>query len=155
MNKRKYITKDRVNDIAKFLKESIDWLVKEDQGCCHYNFDENFALYVGWSGGYDMDDANIIKSPSGQERMENLYTGPWTSGYAIDAAVKIRNDWDCSDYEFLDFPWFEGGEGAVWDNGGAMSPNMTDDDYKREATWFLETYVDMVNAYNRGQILLG
>jgi hypothetical protein len=155
MNKRKYITKGRVNEVAKFLKESIDWLVKEDQGCCHYNLDENFAIYVGWSGGYDMDDANIIKSPTNQEQMENLYTGPWTCSYAIDAAVKIRNDWDCADYEFLDFPWFEGGDGEVWDNGGAMSPNMTDADYKREARWFLETYVDMTNAYNRGQILLG
>ena len=39
MNKRKFITKARVEEVAKFLQESVEWLKAQDCGCCHYNLD--------------------------------------------------------------------------------------------------------------------
>ena len=148
MTKRNIITKARIKDVARFLKESIDWLVKEDGGCCKYELpDDTFAIFIGWSGGFDAADETIIKSPNGQENIG----GRWTSCYAVEAAVKINNDFDWCDFEYLNYPW-DPETGECWDNGVSMSPNMTDAEYEEEAKWFLENYVDMVNALNKGQI---
>ena len=140
MNKKNFVTKNNIDKIVKFLKESIEWLVNEQQGCCHFNLNDNLALYVGWSGGFDPKDTDIIKEL-------NIEPGA-TSCYAIDAAVKIRNDYDCSDFEYLDFP-YNPETGDCWDNAVSMAPNMTTRQYKAEAKWFLETFVAMVNEMNK------
>ena len=136
MNKKNVLTKNNINKVANFLKESIEWLVNEQQGCCHFNLNDNLALYVGWSYGFDKNDTDIIKelNPDTNDRF----------CYAIDAAVKIRNDYDCADFEYLDFP-YNSETGDCWDNAVSMSPNMTTNQYKAEARWFLETFVAMVN----------
>jgi len=143
MNKRKFITKARVEEVAKFLQESVEWLKAQNCGCCHYNLDSTLAIYVGWSNGFDMADEDIIKSPSDQHPVNNP-SHPWVCGWAIDAAVKIRNDYDCADFEYLDFPSFED-SGECWDNSLSLRPNMSFKDYKMDAKWFLSEYVAMVN----------
>ena len=136
MNKKNIVTKENVAKVANFLKESIEWLVNEQQGCCHYNLNDDLALYVGWSGGFDPKDTDIIKEL-------NIEPGA-TSCYAIDAGVKIRNDYDCTDFEYLDFP-YDKETGDCWDNAVSMAPDMTTSQYKADAKWFLETFVAMVN----------
>lgn len=148
MVKRKFVTKKRVDEVADFLKESVDWLKKEDCGCCHYNLDNNFAIYVGWAGGYDMDNDYIIKSDTGREVVHNPWKN-WVCGYAIECAVKIRNDYDCADYEFTYYPHFNDEDGDCWDNGSNLAPNGN---YKVDAKDLLSTYVDMVNALNHNKI---
>lgn len=140
MNKKNVITKNNVAKVAKFLKESIEWLVEEQQGCCHFNLNSDLALYVGWGDGFDPKDTDIIKE---EEIAPNA-----RCCYAIEAAVKVRNDYDCADFEFLNYPWFDS-TGDCWDNGISMRPNMTTRDYKSDARWFLATFVAMVNEYNK------
>jgi hypothetical protein len=103
------------------------------------------VLAVGWSYGYDMADTDIIKSKEGQRN-----NGSWTCGYAVNAAVKVRNDADCTDFDMLDYPCYKDGE--CWDNGISMKPDQTTRDYRRNARWFLETFVSMTNAHKRGEI---
>ena len=149
MVKREFITKERINRIADFLRRSVMWLKKEDCGCCHYNLDDNFAIYVGWSGGFNVNDKGLITSPSNRSTVHNLYMGDWVCGYAICASVKIRNDYDCADYEFTYYPHFNDEDGECWDNGGSLAPNG---DYKVDAKDLMSTYVDMVNVLNHNKI---
>lgn len=145
MNKKNIVTKENIAEVADFLKEACDHFKNQGEGCYNLPLSEDLVLAVGWSDGYDMKDADIIKSEEGQRQ-----SGDWTCGYAVNAAVKVRNDVDCSDFDFLNYPSYKDGE--CWDNGISMRPNQTRKEYRKDARWFLETFVAMTNAHERGEI---
>ena len=146
MNKKNIVTKENIAKVADWLKTACDDFANNDaDGCYNFPLSEDLVLAVGWSNGYDMADTDIIKSKKGQSQRGSL-----TCGYAVNAAVKIRNDYDCSDFDMLDYPWYENGE--CWDNGISMKPNQTRRDYRSNARWFLETFVAMTNAHMKGEL---
>jgi len=150
MNKRKFLNKTNIDEVANFLKDSIHWLVKEQCGCCCYSFalSEDLAIYVGWSGGYDATDESIIRSEE-----VGLPHGGWCECYAVTAAVKIRNDYDCADYDFLDFPW-DKETGECMDNAFSIGPNADWKAYRTYARWLLDTFVELTNSITRGKTVL-
>jgi hypothetical protein len=145
MNKKSIVTKENITRVAKFLKESCEHFKKDGDGCCGFKLSNDLALYVGWSDGYNMADTDIIKSKEGQRQ-----NGSWTCGYAVNAAVKVRNDSDCADFDFLDYPFYEDGE--CWDTGISMKPDITDREYRKYARWFLGNFVEITNAHNKGEL---
>lgn len=149
MNKKSIVTKENVAKVAKFLKESCEYFKKDNEGCCGFQLSDDLALYVGWSDGYDMADDDIIKSKEGQ-RLTDGQGRQWTCGYAVNAAVKVRNDSDCADFDFLDYPFYENGE--CWDTGISMRPDATDGEYRKYARWFLKNFVEITNAHGKGEL---
>lgn len=145
MNKKNIVTKENISALADTLKTACDYFKNQGEGCFNFPLSEDLVLAIGWSDGYDMADNDIIKSEKGQRQ-----SGDWTCGYAVNAAVKVRNDADCSDFDFLNYPSYKDGE--CWDNGISMRPNQTRRDYRKDARWFLETFVAMTNAHERGEI---
>ena len=145
MNKKNIVTKENISKVADFLKEACDHFKNQGEGCYNLPLSEDLVLSVGWSDGYNMTDNDIIKSEEGQRQ-----SGDWTCGYAVNAAVKVRNDADCSDFDFLNYPSYK--DGDCWDNGISMRPNQTRREYRKDARWFLETFVAMTNAHERGEI---
>ena len=145
MNKKNIVTKENIAKVAKFLKESCEYFKQDGEGCRGFMLSDDLALYVGWSDGYDMADDDIIKSKEGRRQ-----NGSRTCGCAVCAAVKVRNDSDCADFDFLDYPFCEDGE--CWDTGIFMRPDVADSGYRKYAHWFLETFVDITNAYAKGEI---
>lgn len=145
MNKRNIVTKKNIEKVADFLKEACDYFKNQGEGCYNFPLSEDLSLYVGWSDGYDMADEDIIKSKEGQRQH-----GSWVCGWAVNAAVKVRNDFDCADFDFLNYPSYKDGE--CWDNGISMRPNQTRRDYRKDARWFLETFVAMTNSHEKGEI---
>lgn len=138
MNKKTYITKARLDKIENWLNNSIKWLKENDQGCCSYKLlGGDLALYCGWEADYDVNDKTVIHSKSEPE-------------YAIVVGVKVRNDFDCSDYQSLNFPCYEDGE--CWDCSLSIHPHETRRDTRRNIRWLLENFVDMTNAYNKGEL---
>ena len=146
MNKKNIVTKENIAKVADFLKEACEHFKNEGKGCFNFPLSEDLVLAVGWSDGYDMADPDIIKSEKGQRQ-----NGDCTYGYAVNAAVKVRNDADCSDFDFLNYPTYKDGE--CWDNGITMKPNQTRREYRKNARWFLETFVAMTNAHKKGEII--
>ena len=145
MNKKNIVTKESISKVADFLKEACEHFKNQGEGCYNLPLSEDLVLAVGWSDGYDMKDTDIIKSEEGQRQ-----SGDWTCGYVVNAAIKVRNDADCADFDFLDFPTYK--DGDCWDNGISMRPNQTRKEYRKDARWFLETFVAMTNARERGEI---
>ena len=139
MNKKEILTKKNIEGVANFLKSSVQSLVATDTGCCRFILNDDHAIFVGWSDGYDMTDTDIIKSPTDQRKV-----GSNVVGYAINAAVKVRNDFYWAEFDDLDFPYYED-NGECWDNALSLKPNMTIKDYKHDAKWFLSTFVSMFN----------
>ena len=145
MNKKNNVTKENISKVADFLKDACEHFKNQGEGCYNLPLSEDLVLAVGWSDGYNMADNDIIKSEEGQRQ-----SGDLTCGYAVNAAVKVRNDADCSDFDFLNYPISKDGE--CWDNGITMGLNETSEGYRKDARWFLETFVAMTNAHERGEI---
>ena len=146
MNKKNIVTKENIAKVADILETACDGVKTQCEGCLNFPLSDDLVLAVGWSDGYDMADTDIIKSEKGQRQ-----NGDCTCGYAVNAAVKVRNDADCSDFDFLNFPVYKNGE--CWDNGISMRPNQTRREYRKNARWFLETFVAMTNAHKKGEII--
>ena len=41
-----------VDNIAKWLKDSTNWLIDHQEGCCTLKLDDRLAICVGWSDGF-------------------------------------------------------------------------------------------------------
>lgn len=120
------------NKIAKFVKESVEWLQEEQQGCCTYKLDEHLAVCVGWSAGYGEEERNdVIQAKDSLDWGINVGIKVWTS----DAAM-------LTDYDWINFPYRDD-DGEVWDMGMSVEPNdnyeLIAEDLLRwynEAKWF-------------------
>lgn len=146
MNKKNIVKKENITKIADFLEKACEYFKKDGEGCYNYPLSEDLVLAVGWSDGYDMADTDIIKSKEGQRQ-----NGSWTCGYAVNAAVKVRNDCDCSEYDYLDFPVFVD-TGDCADTSISLLPNETRRGYRNLAKYFLKEFVAITNAHKRGEI---
>ena len=127
-------------EIKKFLKKSVKWLKKNQEGCCHYILDEHLAILVGWSAGY------------GNEKRKDVIQAKDNLDYGINAGIKVWTS-DAAmltDYDWVNFPFEENGE--VWDLGISISPRKK---YKMTAKWLLEQYeyVKDVELNDKGMIL--
>ena len=66
-----------MSKIAQFIKESVEWLVAEQQGCCTYKLNDHLAICVGWSEGY------------GKEKRDDVIQAKDDPDWGIDAGVKV------------------------------------------------------------------
>lgn len=127
-------------DIIKFVKQSVEWLQKEQQGCCHYKLDDHLAICVGWSAGYGKkirDD--IIQSKDDPDYGINVGIKVWTS----DATM-------LTDFDWINFPYYDDGE--VLDMSLEIAPN---ENYKHITDSLLKWYNEIKNISldNNGKIL--
>lgn len=113
-----------MSKIAQFIKESVEWLVENQEGCCRYQLDEHLAIFVGWSAGY------------GDEERDDVIQAKDDLDFGINAGVKVwTSDYMQTDYDWLNFPYYE--DGDVWDMGWDIKPN---EDYERVAEYLLGEY---------------
>ena len=112
-------------EIKKFLKKSVKWLKKNQQGCCHYILDDHLAILVGWSAGY------------GKEKRKDVIQAKDDLDYGINAGIKVWTSDSAmlTDYDWVNFPYEENGE--VWDLGFSITPR---EKYRRTVKWLLEQY---------------
>lgn len=118
------------NKIAKFVKESVEWLIEEQQGCCCYKLDDHLAVCVGWSDGY------------GEEERDDVVQAKGDPNWGINAGIKVwTSDSMRTDYDWINFPYYESGD--VLDMGFSIEPN---DDYELVAKSLLDMYYE-VNGF--------
>jgi hypothetical protein len=109
--------------IKEFIKESVEWLQKEQMGCCRYKLDDHLAIFVGWSGGYD------------KEKDDTLIQANDDPTYAINVGIKVWTSDDMwTDYDWLNFPYAK--DGDVWDMGMSIGP---DENFE----WITENLIKM------------
>lgn len=101
-----------MDNVAKWLKESTDWLIDNQQGCCTFKLNNRLAICVGWSGGY------------GEEERDDVIQAKDDPDYAINAGIKVWTSDDMrTDFDFINFPYKENGD--VYNN--AMSITEEED----------------------------
>lgn len=88
-----------IDNVAKWLEESKNWLIDHQSGCCTLKLDDRLAICVGWSGGY------------GDEPREDVIQAIDNLDYAINAGVKVWTSDDMrTDFDFINFPYKEDGD---------------------------------------------
>lgn len=116
-----------ISRLAKFLEDSSKALYKSDSASC-YRFllpDPRLAIYVGWSPGFgDEERDDVVQSKSNPD-------------YGIEMGIKIRNDADWADYEFLNYPYSENGD--VWDAALSVD-NLETEDWISDAEYLAGEY---------------
>lgn len=125
--------------IAQFLKESVEWLVENQEGCCKYQLDDHLAIFVGWSGGY------------GKEPRNDVIQAKDDPDWGINAGIKVwTSDYMQTDFDWINFPYEK--DGDVWDMDCAIS---TQEDYERVAKHLLNMYneVKEFDMTDKGEIL--
>lgn len=99
-----------MDNVAKWIKESTDWLIDNQQGCCTLKLDDCLAICVGWSNGF------------GDEPREDLIQAKDNLDYAIVAGVKVWTSDDMrTDFDFINFPYCKGGD--VYDDTYTIAKN--------------------------------
>ena len=115
--------------ITKFIKDSVEWLQKEQQGCCTYKLDDHLAICVGWSAGY------------GNEKRDNVIQAKDDFDWGINIGIKVWTSDDMqTDFDWLNFPYEE--DGDVWDMGLGISPK---ENYESTTKSLLEWYDEVKN----------
>lgn len=102
-------------EIAKFVQESVEWLVENQTGNCRYKLDDHLAIFVGWSAGY------------GNEKRKDVIQAQYAPDYGINVGIKVWTSDDMwTDFDWLNFPYYENGD--VLDMGLtiAYSDDITD-----------------------------
>lgn len=128
-----------LNKITRFIEESVEWLVLEQQGCCTYELDERLAVCVGWSSGY------------GKEKRDDIIQAKDDPDWGINVGIKVwTSDSMRTDYDWINFPYYE--DGDVLDMGLSIAPN---DNYDNIAKSLLKWYDDVKHftITDNGEIL--
>lgn len=128
-----------MSKIAQFIKESVEWLVENQEGCCRYQLDDHLAIFVGWSGGY------------GKEPRKDVVQAKDDPDWGINVGVKVwTSDYLQTDFDWLNFPYEE--DGDVWDMSLEVAP---DADYEYLANSMLKMYneVKEFDMTDKGMIL--
>ena len=88
-----------VDNVAKWLKDSTDWLIDHQEGCCTLKLDDRLAICVGWSNGF------------GNESREDIIQAIDDFDYAVVAGLKVWTSDDLrTDYDWINFPYYKSGD---------------------------------------------
>lgn len=113
--------------IKEFIKESVEWLQKEQMGCCRYKLDDHLAIFVGWSAGY------------GDEERDDVIQAKDNLDYGINAGIKVWTSDDMwTDFDWINFPYYENED--VLDMDCAISPQ---EDWGRVTDYLLKMYYEV------------
>lgn len=113
-----------IDNVAKWLKESTDWLIDNQQGCCTLKLDDHLAICVGWSNGFgDGPREDVIQA------IDNL-------DCAVVTGVKVWTSDDMrTDFDFINFPYKE--NDYVFDDAYAIAE---DEDFEWLANVLITDY---------------
>lgn len=125
----------RAQKAAAFIKESVEWLLQQDCGCCTIRLTAATQLAVGWENGFDPEDSSVIHSKS-------------EPTWAICVGIKaIEGDDLKTDFEWLTTPYVADGdnEGEVFSN--LETPLSPEDDYEKTFEYLIGEYQGLLKDY--------
>lgn len=114
----------QTKQLSKWIKESVNWLIDHQEGCCTNKLDDHLAVCVGWSGGYSNEpDESVIQA------IDDLT-------YAVNVAIKVWTSDDMrTDLDYINAPYYKNGD--VVDIEVSISEG---ENYDKLAEYFLKEY---------------
>lgn len=125
----------RAQKAAAFIKESVEWLLSQQCGCCTIRLTAATQLAVGWENGFDPKDPSVIHSKS---------EPTWGICVGIKA---LEGDDMKTDFEWLTTPYAADGddEGEVFSN--LEMPLSPRDDYEKTFEYLIGEYGSLLKEY--------
>jgi len=133
------ITKE---EIQKFLKDSVEWLENQQEGCTTLKLDDRLAVCVGWLPGY------------GNEARDDVIQASDNPDWGINAGIKVWTSDDMrTDYEFINSPYYDNGD--VVETDTSLDPSDKDNDFDGVADYLLKTYEGLydLNIEEDGRVI--
>lgn len=121
---------------AKFIKESVEWLLQEEMGCCTKELTPEVQLAVGWLNGYDPEDTTLIHSKEDPT---------WCICVGIVAA---DGDDLKTDLEWLTIPYVADGENEGDVFSELMEPLSPNDNYAKVFKYLAKEYEGILKEYD-------
>ena len=121
---------------ARFIKESVDWLIQQDMGCCTKELTPEVQLAVGWLNGYDPKDSALIHSKE---------EPTWCICVGIVAAD--GDDME-TDLEWLTIPYVADGENEGDVFSDLMMPLSLNDNYANVFKYLVKEYEGILKEYD-------
>lgn len=121
---------------AKFIKESVEWLLQEEMGCCTKELTPEVQLAVGWLNGYDPEDQTLIHSKEDPT---------WCICVGIVAA---DGDDMKTDLEWLTIPYVADGENEGDVFSELMEPLSPNDNYAKVFEYLAKEYEGILKEYD-------
>ena len=125
----------RAQKAAAFIKESVEWLLSQDCGCCTIRLTATMQLAVGWENGFDPKDPSVIHSKS---------EPTWGICVGIKA---LEGDDMKTDFEYLTTPYVADGDDKreVFSNlETSISP---EEDYEKTFEYLIGEYGSLLKEY--------
>ena len=125
----------RAQKASAFIKESVEWLLSQECGCCTARLTAVTQLAVGWMNGFDPEDPSVIHSKS-------------EPTWGICVGIKsIDGDDMKTDFEWLTTPYAADGdnEGEVFSN--LEAPLSPKDDYEKAFEYLVGEYRSLLKEY--------
>lgn len=134
-------TKKNLDKIENFIKNAVQDLWKGPATCSKLNLDSDLGIFVGWLPGY------------GKEDMKTEYVDD--KGWGLNAGIKIRNDVDWTDYEYLRMPIWLDENGKETGEVAMTDCTISRDEYYRGlARYLLKEYIGMRRKIKKGKLLI-
>lgn len=126
----------RTQKAAAFIKESVEWLLSQECGCCTIRLTAATQLAVGWENGFDPKDPSVIHSKP-------------EPTWGICVGIKAIDGDDLkTDFEWLTTPYAADGdnEGEVFSNlETSISP---EEDYEKTFEYLIGEFGSLLKEYN-------
>lgn len=117
-------------ELAKKIKKAVEALVASENGCVTIKLDDNLAICVGWSDGFDAINDEFIHS-----KIE--------PSFCLMVGIKVWTSDDLrTDYDWINAPFLKNEE--VLDVESNIKLN---EDYEKLAIWLLNEYEILNNSY--------
>lgn len=118
------------SELANFIKNAVERLVPDWNGCYTFKLDDKLAVCVGWESGF------------GNEKSNDIIQSRGNPDWAIVAGIKdYRSDESMlTDYEWIDYPVVNG---EAIDIEEPISPN---EDYSKLAREFIDEYKSLLRT---------
>lgn len=125
----------RAQKAAAFIKESIEWLLKEEQGCCTIRLSKATQLAVGWENGFDPKDESVIHSKQNPS---------WVIVMGIKA---LYGDDMKTDFEWLTTPYVAEGDEENTVFSSLEMPLSPNSDYEKVFSYLIDEYNEILKDY--------
>lgn len=125
----------RTQKAADFIKESVEWLLSQDCGCCTIRLTATTQLAVGWENGFDPKDPSVIHSKS---------EPTWGICVGIKA---LEGDYMKTDFEYLTTPYVADGDDKGWVFSNLETPISPEDDYEKTFEYLIGEYGSLLKEY--------
>lgn len=120
----------KIYKLTQEIKKAIEDLIAIDIGCYTIKLDNNLAICIGWSDGFDPNDNTIIHSKIKP-----------TFGLVVGIKVYTSDDLRI-DYDWINYPYLENQEVITIEQTISI-----EEDYESLIKFLIEEYNNLTNSY--------